>query len=78
MAQCYLGMELTATSPVFQAAQQDNNLKTADAIVLVTIEDENDNPPEFSKSSYSVSIPENLPDGTQVLEVAASDKDEVK
>lgn len=46
--------------------------------MLVTIEDENDNPPEFSKSSYSVSIPENLPDGTQVLEVAASDKDEVK
>ncbi|XP_035408751.1 protocadherin Fat 4-like [Cygnus atratus] len=58
------------------AAQQDNNLKTADAIVLVTIEDVNDNPPELSKPSYSVSIPENLRDGSQVLEVTASDKDE--
>lgn len=78
MAECYLGMELTATNSVFQAAQQDNNLKTADAIVLVTIEDVNDNPPELSKPSYSVSIPENLRDGSQVLEVTASDKDEVK
>nr|XP_009672244.1 PREDICTED: protocadherin Fat 4-like [Struthio camelus australis] len=59
-----------------QAAQQDNNLKTADAIVLVTIEDVNDNSPVLSQANYNVSIPENSPDGMEVLQVTAIDEDE--
>ncbi|XP_035752879.1 protein dachsous [Egretta garzetta] len=59
-----------------QATQQDNIFKTADAVVLVTIEDVNDNYPVFSQSSYNVSILENFPNGMEVLQVTAIDKDE--
>ncbi|XP_068597669.1 cadherin-23 [Brachionichthys hirsutus] len=45
--------------------------------VSVTVEviDENDNPPEFSKSSYIVKIPENINAGATVLVVNATDLD---
>ncbi|XP_010132124.1 PREDICTED: protocadherin Fat 4-like [Buceros rhinoceros silvestris] len=59
-----------------QAAQQDQVFKTADAVVLVTIEDVNDNPPVFSQPSYNISILENLPNGMNVLQVTATDRDE--
>ncbi|XP_064304617.1 cadherin EGF LAG seven-pass G-type receptor 2 [Phalacrocorax carbo] len=59
-----------------QATQQDNIFKTADAVVLVTIEDVNDNKPVLSQSSYNVSILENLPNGMEVLHITAIDKDE--
>ncbi|XP_050172457.1 protocadherin Fat 4-like [Myiozetetes cayanensis] len=59
-----------------QAAQQDNSFKTANAVVLVTIEDENDNDPVLSQSSYNVSLLENFPNGMEVLQVTATDKDE--
>ncbi|KAM6084893.1 protocadherin Fat 4-like [Theristicus caerulescens] len=59
-----------------QASQEDNIFKTADATVLVTIEDENDNDPVLSQSSYNVSILENVPNGMEVLQVTAVDKDE--
>ncbi|XP_008939523.1 PREDICTED: protocadherin Fat 4-like, partial [Merops nubicus] len=59
-----------------QATQQDNIFKTTDAVVLVTVEDVNDNPPVLSQSSYNVSIPENFPNGMEVLQVTAVDKDE--
>ncbi|KAM6367546.1 protocadherin Fat 4-like [Alca torda] len=59
-----------------QATQQDNIFKTADAVVLVTIEDMNDNDPVLSQSTYNISIPENFPNGTEVLQVTATDKDE--
>ncbi|XP_028927738.1 protocadherin Fat 4-like isoform X2 [Ornithorhynchus anatinus] len=59
-----------------KATQQDNELKTANAMVLVSIQDENDNLPEFERSSYMVSIPENSPDGTTVFHIKVTDKDE--
>nr|XP_033794893.1 protocadherin Fat 3-like [Geotrypetes seraphini] len=59
-----------------KAFQQDNHYKTADAVVAVTIQDENDNAPEFEQSAYVVSIPENSPNGTIVHIVRAKDKDE--
>ncbi|KAI1240359.1 hypothetical protein IHE44_0008776 [Lamprotornis superbus] len=61
---------------VIQAAQQDKIFKTADAVVLVTIGDENDNPPVLSQPSYNVSILENFPNGMEVLQVTATDPDE--
>ncbi|XP_010150028.1 PREDICTED: protein dachsous-like, partial [Eurypyga helias] len=59
-----------------QATQQDNIFKTADAVVVVTIEDVNDNYPVLSQSSYNISILENFPNGMEVLRVTAVDEDE--
>ncbi|XP_055980534.1 protocadherin gamma-B3 isoform X18 [Sorex fumeus] len=44
--------------------------------VRVTVADANDNPPVFSQDVYSVSLPENLPLGSSVLKVMATDPDE--
>lgn len=45
--------------------------------VDVTITDVDDNPPVIEKSVYNVSIPENSPTGTNIVQVLATDKDEV-
>ncbi|KAF3694240.1 Protocadherin Fat 2 FAT tumor suppressor -like protein 2 Precursor [Channa argus] len=47
----------------------------SEALIEVEVEDVNDNAPVFSKLSYSVSIAEELPIGTSVIQVSASDKD---
>ncbi|PVD37770.1 hypothetical protein C0Q70_00371 [Pomacea canaliculata] len=44
-------------------------------VVHVTIQDENDNSPVFTKHSYNVSIPENTKHGTSISTVQAVDKD---
>ena len=43
--------------------------------VLVTVLDANDNPPTFSQASYSTSILDNVPVGSSVLAVVATDMD---
>ena len=48
---------------------------TATASVLVTVLDENDNEPHFKKDFYSFELLENLPAGTAVGSVGASDSD---
>ena len=48
---------------------------TATAVVDVTVQDVNDNPPQFESNVYSVSIPESLEIGTEFLTVRASDLD---
>ena len=60
-----------------QAAQTDDPLKTADAQVSVTVEDVNDNPPEFDQSSYSVSLLENSPVDAVVFRAIVDDRDQV-
>jgi protocadherin Fat 4 len=40
------------------------------------VQDVNDHEPEFSRSGYSVNVPENLPTGTSVIQPIATDKDE--
>nr|XP_012788776.1 unnamed protein product [Sorex araneus] len=42
----------------------------------IRVTDANDNPPIFSQEAYRVSLPENTPPGTSVLQVSASDQDE--
>ncbi|KAJ8365861.1 hypothetical protein SKAU_G00146920 [Synaphobranchus kaupii] len=59
-----------------KAAQDDNSLKTAQAVVSVRVEDVNDNAPEFDKGEYSATILENSPDGTFVLRARVTDRDE--
>ncbi|XP_037365005.2 protocadherin gamma-A6-like [Talpa occidentalis] len=46
------------------------------ARILVTVLDVNDNAPVFTQPVYHVSVPENLPVGTPVLSVNATDQDE--
>nr|XP_012788780.1 unnamed protein product [Sorex araneus] len=46
------------------------------ARILVTVLDANDNAPVFTQSVYRVSIPENVPVGTTILSVNATDQDE--
>ena len=45
------------------------------ATVTVKITDTNDYPPEFSQSSYWVTVPTTTPTGTSLLQVVASDRD---
>ncbi|XP_036097486.1 protocadherin gamma-B5 isoform X11 [Molossus molossus] len=42
----------------------------------INVTDANDNPPVFKQDVYKVSIPENVPPGTSVLQVSATDLDE--
>lgn len=70
---CQISTSITS----FQASQQDDSLKTADALVSVTIEDVNDNAPEFDKASYSVAILENSQKDTVVFRVTITDLDKV-
>ncbi|XP_023190113.1 protein dachsous-like [Xiphophorus maculatus] len=49
-------MDSSEISVNIQAAQTDDPLKTADAVVSVMVEDVNDNAPEFDQSSYNVSL----------------------
>ncbi|XP_012996330.1 protocadherin gamma-A5 isoform X8 [Cavia porcellus] len=44
--------------------------------IRVTVLDANDNAPLFTQSEYRVSVPENIPVGTRLLTLTASDADE--
>ncbi|XP_031221351.1 protocadherin gamma-B1 isoform X14 [Mastomys coucha] len=46
------------------------------AQIQIEVTDANDNPPVFSQSMYKVSLRENMPAGTPVLTVMATDQDE--
>ncbi|XP_014826183.1 PREDICTED: cadherin-related tumor suppressor-like [Poecilia mexicana] len=52
-------MDSSEISVNIKAAQTDDPLKTADAVVSVTVEDVNDNAPEFDQSSYNVFLLKN-------------------
>ena len=60
---------------VITAQDQGLPVQRTSCNVTVTVEDENDNSPIFFKSHYSASISENVPVGTTVLVVEASDAD---
>ncbi len=48
---------------------------TATAVVEVTVQDVNDNTPRFESRTYSISIPESIEIGSEILSVSASDLD---
>lgn len=50
----------------------------AETHVVVEVMDENDNSPQFTRSSYEATLDENSPVGSSVLRVAATDRDEGK
>lgn len=60
-----------------QAAQADDSVKTADAVVSVTVEDVNDNAPKFDKSNYSLTLQENFPLDAVLFKAVVTDLDQV-
>ncbi|CAJ1052822.1 cadherin-23-like [Xyrichtys novacula] len=69
-------MDSSVISVSIKAAQTDDTFKTADTVVSVTVEDVNDNPPEFDQPNYTVSLPENSPVDAVVFKVIVSDPDQ--
>lgn len=55
---------------------KDPGPRSATATVYITVEDENDNYPQFSEKRYVVQVPENVAINTKVAQVEASDRDE--
>ncbi|WAQ99407.1 PCDA4-like protein [Mya arenaria] len=62
---------------VFEVLAIDSGAKplTGTATVTLTIEDVNDNAPKFRQPSYSLEVLENLPSGTYVDQISATDLD---
>uniref|UniRef100_A0A2K6TH33 Protocadherin gamma subfamily C, 5 n=1 Tax=Saimiri boliviensis boliviensis TaxID=39432 RepID=A0A2K6TH33_SAIBB len=61
---------------VLTASDGGDPLRSGTVLVSVTVFDANDNAPVFTLPEYRVSVPENLPVGTQLLTVTATDRDE--
>ncbi|XP_017285390.1 cadherin EGF LAG seven-pass G-type receptor 1 isoform X2 [Kryptolebias marmoratus] len=63
---------------IVEASDQgkDPHPLTATATVHITVEDENDNYPQFSEKQYVVQVPENVAVNTKIISVNATDKDE--
>ncbi|XP_028633773.1 protocadherin gamma-A10 isoform X10 [Grammomys surdaster] len=61
---------------VLVASDGGNPPRSGTVLITVTVFDANDNAPVFTSTEYCVNIPENLPVGTQLLMVTATDKDE--
>ncbi|KAF7668280.1 hypothetical protein LDENG_00021540 [Lucifuga dentata] len=55
---------------------KDPGPRSATATVNISVEDENDNYPQFSEKRYVVQVPENVAVNTKVIQVEATDKDE--
>uniref|UniRef100_A0A674MUG8 FAT atypical cadherin 1a n=1 Tax=Takifugu rubripes TaxID=31033 RepID=A0A674MUG8_TAKRU len=55
--------------------KQENYDIVASAIINVQVKDVNDNKPAFESDPYEAVVVENLPSGTQVIQVRASDQD---
>ena len=60
-----------------QAAQVNDTSRNATATVSITILDINDNIPIFNPVSYIVNVSETTSIGEKVLNVSATDRDEV-
>ncbi|XP_058398633.1 protocadherin gamma-B2 isoform X14 [Diceros bicornis minor] len=61
---------------VLTAVDGGNPVRTGTTQIRIKVTDANDNPPVFSQNVYKVSLRENLPPGTSVLKVTATDQDE--
>jgi hypothetical protein len=61
---------------VLTAADGGDPVLTGTTQIQIKVTDANDNPPVFSEDMYKVSLRENLPPGTSVLKVTATDQDE--
>ncbi|XP_071125252.1 protocadherin Fat 1-like isoform X4 [Mytilus edulis] len=60
---------------MLEAYDMGNPSKTGEVLLKIAIQDENDNPPEFVRSSYIVSISEDAVVNSDVIAVTATSKD---
>ncbi|NXQ46914.1 PCDGH protein, partial [Catharus fuscescens] len=60
---------------VLTAADGGDPVRSGSVQIRVNVTDANDNPPVFSKSVYEARVAENLPAGSLVLRVVATDED---
>ncbi|XP_020137855.2 protocadherin gamma-B1 isoform X14 [Microcebus murinus] len=61
---------------VLTAVDGGDPVLTGTAAIQIKVTDANDNAPVFSQDIYKVSLRENMPTGTSVLKVTATDQDE--
>ncbi|XP_006777020.1 PREDICTED: protocadherin gamma-B2 isoform X8 [Myotis davidii] len=61
---------------VLTAVDGGDPVRTGTTQIRIEVTDANDNAPVFSQDVYRVTLPENLPPGTSVLKVTATDQDE--
>ncbi|XP_057644335.1 protocadherin gamma-A1 isoform X22 [Chionomys nivalis] len=61
---------------VLTASDGGNPVHSGTLQIRVQVVDVNDNPPSFTQAEYHVSVPENIPLGTLLLKVNATDPDE--
>ncbi|XP_040297456.1 protocadherin gamma-B1-like isoform X7 [Bufo bufo] len=61
---------------ILTAFDGGNPLQTGTALINIIITDFNDNSPVFTQDVYKVSVRENIPVNSTILQVSASDKDE--
>ncbi|XP_039340552.1 protocadherin gamma-A10-like [Mauremys reevesii] len=61
---------------ILTATDGGDPVKSGSSIIRIVVLDGNDNAPEFTQSVYKVSVKENIPVGSVVLRVTASDRDE--
>ncbi|XP_075712351.1 protocadherin gamma-B1-like isoform X14 [Rhinoderma darwinii] len=61
---------------ILTASDGGNPVQTGTAIINIIINDINDNSPVFTQDVYKVSVRENIPVNSTVLQVSASDEDE--
>ncbi|XP_068061576.1 protocadherin gamma-B5-like isoform X2 [Anomalospiza imberbis] len=60
---------------VMMAVDGGDPARSGTVLVRINVTDANDNPPVFSKTVYEVQVAENLPSGSLVLRVVATDAD---
>ncbi|XP_037658048.1 protocadherin gamma-A3 isoform X13 [Choloepus didactylus] len=61
---------------VLSASDDGDPVRSGSLCIQVLVLDANDNPPMFTQPEYHVSVPENVPTGTRLLTVNATDPDE--
>ncbi|XP_058589798.1 protocadherin gamma-A1 isoform X16 [Neofelis nebulosa] len=61
---------------VLTASDGGNPVRSGTLRIHVQVVDANDNPPAFTQAQYHMSVPENVPLGTRLLTVKATDPDE--
>ncbi|XP_075712360.1 protocadherin gamma-B5-like isoform X23 [Rhinoderma darwinii] len=61
---------------ILTASDGGNPVQTGTAIINIIINDINDNSPVFTQDVYKVSVRENIPENSTILQVSASDEDE--
>ncbi|GAB1292503.1 Protocadherin-16 [Apodemus speciosus] len=66
---------LTQYNLTVAAADRGQPPRSSAVPVTVTVLDVNDNPPVFTRASYRVAVPEDMPVGAELLHVEASDAD---